>query len=301
MTATPTEAPDLRALVGPGNDDAVASFLEELEQQDAAIDAAGQQPEPAEEEPKLLAGKFKSQEELEKAYLEAQRFISQRGQKAPEAEPEAEAAPLSREEAVGHYGESIVTAAEAAGIDLGAWDKAVRAGKDTAEQRQKLAEQTGIPEQLIEQYEAAFRPQANNPGSPDSSTTTTAGLSATDVSELKQLVGGDQEFQRLSQWAAANMSQDELADYNDAVDSGNKAAVRLALRAMQARSAVGQQSGEPELIGGGRAARPEAFSSQQEALEAMRKTNSRGQRLYNADPKYRAWYEKTLARSNYAA
>lgn len=300
MTATPTEAPDLRALVGPGNDDAVASFLEELEQQDAAIDAAERQPEPVEDEPKLLAGKFKSQEELEKAYLEAQKLISQRGQKAPDAEPEAEATPLSRDEAVGHYGESIVTAAEEAGIDLGAWDKAVKAGKDTAEQRQKLAEKTGIPEQLIEQYETAFRPKTNNPGLPDDSTATNAGLSDTDVSELKQLVGGDQEFQRLSQWAVANMSQDELADYNDAVDSGNKAAVRLALRAMQARSAAGQKGSEPELIGGGRPARPEAFGSQQEALEAMRKTDANGKRLYNTDPKYRAWYEKTLARSSYA-
>jgi hypothetical protein len=70
---------------------------------------------------------------------------------------------------VGHYGESIVAAAEEAGIDLGAWDKAVKAGQDTAEQRQKLAEQTGIPTQLIEQYEAAFRPKANDPKLPDRS------------------------------------------------------------------------------------------------------------------------------------
>jgi hypothetical protein len=49
------------------------------------------------------------------------------------------------------------------------------------------------------------------------------------------------------------MAADELADYNAAVDSGNKAAVRLALRAMQARANVKPQ-GEPELIGGGKPA-----------------------------------------------
>jgi threonine aldolase len=43
----------------------------------------------------------------------------------------------------------------------------------------------------------------------------------------------------------------------------------------------------------------DAFKSQAEMLEAMRKTNSKGQRLYNTDPKYQKWFEQTLARSNY--
>lgn len=281
-------------MVGPGNDDAVAQFLEELEQQDAPIADAEQQQqdEPAAEDPgeQLLAGKFKSAADLEKAYKELERKLGQRGQ---QTEPEPQ--PLTREQAVGYYGESIVAAAEESGIDLGAWDQAVKAGGDTKEMREKLAAQTGIPAQLIEQYEAAFRPQANPPAIPDGS-----GLTDADVSELKGLVGGEQEFARLSQWAAANMAAEELADYNAAVDSGNKAAVRLALRAMQARSTTSATpAGEPELISGGRPARVEVFASQQEALEAMRKENSQGKRLYNTDPKYKAWFEKTLARSNF--
>lgn len=283
-------------MVGPGNDDAVAQFLEELEQQDAPIADAEQQQqdEPAAEDPgeQLLAGKFKSAADLEKAYKELERKLGQRGQ---QTEPEPEPQPLTREQAVGYYGESIVAAAEESGIDLGAWDQAVKAGGDTKEMREKLAAQTGIPAQLIEQYEAAFRPQANPPAIPDGS-----GLTDADVSELKGLVGGEQEFARLSQWAAANMAAEELADYNAAVDSGNKAAVRLALRAMQARSTTSATpAGEPELISGGRPARVEVFASQQEALEAMRKENSQGKRLYNTDPKYKAWFEKTLARSNF--
>lgn len=287
-------------MVGPGNDDAVAQFLEELEQQDASIaDAEQQQDEPAAEDPgeQLLAGKFKSAADLERAYKELERKLGQRADSAvkdsltPDPAPE----PLTREQAVGHYGESIVAAAEEAGIDLNAWDQTVKAGGDTKEMREKLAAQTGIPTQLIEQYEAAFRPQANPPASPDSS-----GLTDADVSELKALVGGEQEFQRLSQWAVANMAAEELADYNAAVDSGNKAAVRLALRAMQARSTTSATpAGEPELISGGRPARVEVFASQQEALEAMRKENGQGKRLYNTDPKYKAWFEKTLARSTF--
>ena len=290
MTTTPETREELQALVGPGQQDVFDQFLEEVEQQQAAIDAAEQQG--ADESEKLLAGKFKSTEDLEKAYLEAQKLISSRGQQQPEPEAPTK---LTREQAAQHYGDFIATAADEEGIDLAAWDSAVRQGQDTKELRDKLAAKTGIPVQLIEQYEQAYRPQQIA-----AAETTTTGLTDADVSELKALVGGEQEFERLSQWAVANMGADELADYNAAVDSGNKAAVRLALRAMKTRAATGQESGEPELIGGGKPTMAEVFETQQQAIEAMRKTNSKGQRLYNVDAKYKAWYEKTLARSTFA-
>lgn len=292
MTTTPQAHEDLQALVGPGQQDVFDQFLEEIQQQQAEIEAAERQQADDEPEEKLLAGKFKNAEELEKAYLEAQKLISSRGQK--EAEPEAPA-PLTREQAAEHYGEFIANAADEEGIDLGAWDAAVRQGQDTKELRDKLAAKTGIPVQLIEQYEQAYRPQAQ----PAPEASENGSLSDTDVAELKALVGGDEQFQKLSQWAANNLSADELGDYNAAVDSGNKQAVRLALRAMQARAATGGV-GEPELIGGGKPATAEVFESQHQAIEAMRKTNSKGQRLYNVDPKYKDWYEKTLARSTFA-
>ena len=298
MTATPTTEPtfDARSMVAPGQEAVLDEFFADLDQQNAAIQAAEQQEQAPEAEPKLLAGKFKSAEDLEKAYLEAQKLIGRRGQQQSEPEPEPQ--PLTREQMVEHYGEFIASAAEEEGLDLSAWDAAVRKGADTKELREKLSARTNIPVQLIEQYEAAFRPQANPPAVSDGST---QGLSDTDVAELKGMVGGEQEFNRLSQWAVANMSADELADYNTAVDSGNKAAVRLALRAMQARAATVEQQGEPELIGGGRPARVDVFSTQQEALAAYRKTDSKGRRLYDSDAKYRSWYEKALARSTFPA
>lgn len=300
MTATPT-AEQLKALVGPGQGDVFDQFMEDLSQQDAQIAAAeegqGQRSEPVEEEPgeQLLAGKFKSTQDLEKAYKELESKLGQRATDKDSLPVEPEPQPLSREQAVGFYGESIVTAAEEAGIDLGAWDQAVKRGDDTAELREKLAAQTGIPAQLIEQYEAAFRPQA----APAAEAT---GLSDADVAELKAMVGGDEQFQQLSEWAKGNLAPEELADYNAAVDSGNKAAVKAFLWGMQARTSApaGEgKKGEPKLISGGAPSSTDVFKSQAEAIEAMRKTNSKGQNLYRVDPKYRAWYEKTLARSTF--
>lgn len=292
---TPSE--QAAAMVGPGQESILGEFLQELEQRDAAEAPPAEGVPAAEEQPELLAGKFKTPADLEKAYKELERKLGQRATAEQSSIPEPTPEPLSREQAVGVYGESIVAAADEAGIDLGAWDQTVRAGGDTKELRDKLAAKTGIPAQLIEQYEAAFRPQANPPQTPDRST---EGLSDADVVELKGLVGGDQEFDRLSQWAKTNLSQDELADYNAVVDSGNKAAVRLALRAMQARASVKPQ-GEPELIGGGAPPRADVFKTQDEALEAMRKTDAKGRNLYRNDPDYRKWYEKALARSTFPA
>ena len=43
MTATPETREELQALVGPGQQDVFDQFLEEVQQQQAAIDAAEQQ------------------------------------------------------------------------------------------------------------------------------------------------------------------------------------------------------------------------------------------------------------------
>lgn len=225
--STTTEA--LQAMVGPGQQDVFDEFLAEIAEQDQQIDAAERTSiDDADatddgEQPKLLAGKFRSAEELEKAYLEAQKLIGQRGQQRGDEKAPPEPAPLSREQAIEHYGDSIVAAAEEAGIDLGAWDQAVRRGEDTAELRQKLSQQTGIPAQLIEQYEAAYRPQ------PKAADGGARGLTDADVVEIKAAVGGDEEFARLSQWAAANLQPAELSAYNQAVDAGNRQAVQAFL------------------------------------------------------------------------
>jgi hypothetical protein len=109
------------------------------------------------------------------------------------------------------------------------------------------------------------------------------------------MVGGDQQFQQLSQWAVSNLEPQELADYNAAVDSGNKAAARFALKQLQVRASSG---GEPKLISGGGAVKTDVFDSDQQAVDARSKRDANGRFLYETDPKYRQWYDKTLSRSN---
>ena len=269
----------------PAADGAVAPGQEELVSQLQAEQEAASQ---SEETQKIL-GKFNSAEELAKAYQQLERKLGQpRDQAAETAEPEAPVTPqeYNRETSVNDYGEFLSDKFEEAQLNpyemAAAWEQ----GQDVSSYVEKLTA-TGIPKQVIEQYLA--RPEAQAPAE--------GGLTDTDVAELKGMVGGDRQFQQLSQWAASNLNPQELADYNAAVDSGNKGAIRWALRTLQARSAdTGAR--EPELIGGGTASKTAVFESQAEVIEAMNKTNTRGQRLYEVDSAYRRKVEKMLAASD---
>ena len=299
MTETPTA--DLQNMIAPGQEGVVDQFLEELQQQSAAI-AEAETEQQAAEAPQLLAGKFKSPQELERAYQELQRKLGQRGQgPAAEESTEEPAGPgpeqYTPELGKQLYGDTVATAIEAAEINPLEMAQKVEAGEDVSAYVDALVEKGGLPREVVQTYLDGVKPQQAA-----ATNSQAAALSDADVTELKATVGGEEQFQQLSQWAIANFDQQELADYNAAVN-GSKAAARFALRQLQARASAtsGEGAKEPQLIGGGTPAKTDAFETQQQAIEAMRKTNSQGKRLYNSDPKYRSWYEKTLARSNFAA
>jgi len=293
-----TSTPDLQELLAPGQESIANEFLEELEQgqgqpsephplDHALAGMEGEQPE------QLLAGKFKSPQELEKAYLEAQKLISQRGQQLP-ADGPADPTPEQYTPELGKqlYGDTVSSAIEAAEINPLEMAEKVYAGQDVSSYVDALVEKGGLPRDLVQTYLDGVRPAAAAPAAAPAGQ-----LSEADVAEIKAAVGGDQEFARISQWAVGNLGPQDLADYNAAVDSGNKEAARFALRAMKSMAQGGTAS-EPQLIGGGTAARSDAFDSSQQAIDALNKRNESGKRLYEVDPKYRAWYEKTMARSN---
>ena len=290
MTETST-SPALQDMVAPGQEDAIDQFLQELEEEQAQLGGAEEEPEAQSGEP-LLAGKFKSTEELERAYQELQRKLGQRGQEQG-GEQQAGPAPDQYTPELGKqlYGDTVAAAIEAAQVNPLEMAQKVYVGEDVSGYVDALVEKGGLPRDLVQTYLQGVAPKASAEGDP-------VGLTDADVAELRGMVGGDQQFQQLSQWAIANLPAEELADYNAAVDSGNKAVARFALRQLQARMAAGETKGEPKLIGGGGPARGDVFESDEQAVAARAKTGKDGKPLYETDPKYRAWFEKTLARSN---
>lgn len=284
----------LQGMVAPGQQDVFDEFLQEVDQQQTEIAAAEEGQAREGDGDQLLAGKFKSVEELEKAYQEAQRLISQRGQQPEPQQSEPELTPEQYTPEMGKqlYGDTVATAIEAAEINPLEMAQKVQAGEDVSSYVDALVNKGGLPRELVQTYLQGVAP-AKAPAPQEA-----AGFNEADIAELKAAVGGDQQFQELSQWAVANLDPQDLADYNAAVDSGNKAAARFALKQLKARATAGSQSAEPKLISGGAPPRGDVFTSDQQAVEARGKTGPGGRPLYDTDPKYREWFDKTLARSN---
>jgi hypothetical protein len=274
MTTTPqlTTPEGIEGMVAPGQENLLEEFAQEQE---------------AAKEPELLLGKFKSQDDLAKAYQELEKKL---GQPKPEADPEPSPAEgYSADQAVGIYGEGPVEALKEKGIDMADVMFKADQGQDISEHYDTLAETFGVTRQVVENYvsKAMGSAPAESPG-----------LTESDAAELKAMVGGDAAFGKLSQWAASNLEQGELAKYNAVVDSGNKDAIEWALKALQARVAAPDAVVEPKLYGGGEAPAVTQFQSQQQVLDAMNKRNSRGQRMYDVDEAYRDKVQKVLAVSD---
>lgn len=292
MDITSDVSPD--GLVAPGQEELAAEFLREQEAGELTPegDTGAQQ-----EEQELLLGKFRSQEELARAYQELERKLGRGEQIDDSGDEEVEIPEYSREESLKQYGELLTDKFEEAGVNPFEMAARFEAGEDLSGYVDKL-EGAGIPRPVIEQY-------LSN-AAEDQPAVESAALSEQEVQEFKAQVGGDEAFQELTDWAKQNLTEAELSSYNQVVDSGNRQAIYWALRSMAMQAAISKraskpatQAREPKLIGGSTPSDGMAFESMGQVLEAMQKRNSLGQVLYETDDAYRAKVDAMVARSDF--
>lgn len=202
---------------------------------------------------KLILGKFKDQSELEKAYTESQQKITELSTKPSAADAGA--------------AEQAKALALKAGIDMPALSKEyAEKGALSPETLKSLAEK-GVTQAHVDAYIGGLKAQA-------------AQLRST----LSEVAGGDDALKSVYDWAATNMSADEVAAYNATVESGNVLASKLSLAGIVARftAANGQ---EPALLKDTAAASAGGvapFKSNAQITEAMSDPR------YKSDPAYRA-------------
>ncbi len=241
-----------------------------------------------ESEQQLLAGKYKPVEELEKAYQEAQRKLSQRGQ-AEEPEAEAEEADDSEQEkpqagdAKEIYGEFIGSRLEEHDIDFSDMNaRWQQSGELTSDDYGKLNE-AGFSREMVDAYLSGLQYKAVQD----------TALTVKEITAIKQEYGGEKGYADMLQWAADNLSKEEIQGFNEIV-TGNStmSAVRMAVSGLYAKYTA--KSGvEPRLIGG-KAARDQGdrFESTAQLVEAMKDPR------YQSDPAYRRRIEARLSRSS---
>ena len=263
----------LEGLVGPGQENILEEFVQEQEA--------------AQNNDKIL-GKFNTQEDLAKAYTELEKRVGQQPQnETPEPPVEQTDDNYTAEAASELYGKEYVDALSEKGVDMADIMKRADSGEDISANYDTLAEVFNVPKAVVENYvNAAQQTQMPAPG-----------LTPEDGVEVRNAIGGDEAFAEVTQWVEKNVDKQTLENYNKIADT-NKEAALWALKFFQAQMKSPGSVVEPKLYGGGNVPSQTTYESKQQVLDAMNKTNSKGQRLYDVDEAYRDKVAKILLNSD---
>jgi len=220
----------------------------------------------------LLAGKYKSAEDLESAYIELQKKLGE-----PKEESSDETKETVSEETTEEPEKEESENKDSSILDT-LWEQ--RDNKDgfSEEILKELASTN--PGELAKEY-LRYR-QSNQPQS----------LTDENISQLMESAGGEEKYNQIVGWAKNNLSDQEQKMYDTVVDRGDPLACYFALQALMGRynDSVGTDgrmlTGKPPSSAG------DVFKSQAEMVKAMEDDR------YNDDPAYRQAVMEKLERSN---
>ena len=223
------------------------------------------------------AGKFKSAEDLEKAYLELQKKLGQKEDvSAPTNDDSApdDSAPDEEEEVQSPVSKRVDFLKEASD-EYYSNDNELK-----PETIQKLKEMPS--EELIEAY---LELQKNNP------VAKAQPLSDDAAKTIVDSVGGQDAYNDTLAWAADNLKPEEVAAYDNVVNSGNKDAIFFAVQALNQRykDSVGFEG--QQISGRAPKNTVKGFRSNAELANAISDPR------YRNDPAYRYDIEQKLAAS----
>ena len=215
----------------------------------------------------LLAGKYKNAEELEKGYLELQQKLNSKEEPAQE----------EQEEQAEEEGEVESTILDQL------WEEATsEKGEFTQETLDELGK---MNVEELAQMHLEYRNSVQNqqPEGKD--------FSEADIKELKGIVGGEQNYSNMIDWAQKSLNEQEVKMFDAVMERGDPLAAFFAVRSLAYayNDAVGYDGNMVQ----GKAPRQsnDQFRSQQEVVRAMADPR------YDEDPAYRRDIMEKLERS----
>ena len=211
---------------------------------------------------RMLAGKYKSVEELEKAYEHLQKKMGQ-GEESAEA-PAQEPAPS--------VDEAKEVAAEA-GIDYSALESEYQENGNLSEDTYKSLEERGIPKNMVDAYIAGQE-----------------AIVSTTINKMYDIVGGETQYNDMIQWAQESLSESEVAAFNSSLTSTE--ATEFAINGLYARYKAEQG---PNFIQGqqSRSSTSGGYNSKAEMMREMADPR------YGKDPAFRAEVQRRVALSSF--
>ena len=236
----------------------------------------GEQLEEAQES--MLAGKYKDAQELEKAYIALEKKMGEKsGQDSQEEssdEPQAEE--KSDKEPTDSDGDFTF-------LD----DFYDQASSDKGDIEQELLDKiSGMSTRDMAQQFLQWRADAETKYQP------IPDMSEQNVKELKGVVGGEQNYANMLQWAQSNLSKQEIDMFDSVMGRGDVASAFFAINSLAQRyqDKVGYDG--KMLTGTAPKGGTDTFRSQPELVQAMSDPR------YDNDPAYRMDVMEKLARSD---
>ena len=230
----------------------------------------------------LFAGKYKSAEELEKAYGELQKKLGEKGDEDSEEAGDSE--PVESEE---DSEETEVTSQPSAAAELitSASNEFNEKGELTAETIAKFSSMSS--KELVEAY---MQVQGQLPQA--SQEAEVADISTAVVNEVKNAAGGETAYNNMVQWAGENLEKSSIDAFDSIINSGSVDAIKLAVSGLKAQYENSNGYEGTMLTGKAPTNTKDVYRSQAELVAAM------SDRRYDNDPAYRQDVIAKLERSD---
>lgn len=259
-----------------------AALVDQALKDQAAAQANGDKPATAGlpsdggERPAWLDAKFKTPEDLAKAYTELSKKL---GEKSGEDKP--------TDDKSGDEKPAVDDREEARKV---AEDVSKKAGLDLAALSSKWAQNGSIDAADYEALEKAGYPKAQV----DTFIRAQEMVLEGRVKSVHDSVGGQDSYNAMIEWAGDNLSKDEVSAFNRAVNSDDMNSITLAVKGLKARFDA-EGGYEPSVQVKGGTGKPTGSSVYRSVAELDK--DMADPRYWN-DPAYRADVERKLSRSD---
>ena len=256
----------------------------------------------------LLAGKYKTAEELEKAYGELERKLGEKGNQDSETTNETEVqesnevsqkeketsedtqdfyledGKVNYDSVNREYGEQLGEIFKNSEVDPWAISRYFHDNNGTiTEDMYGQLESAGLARQTIDAYLDGRRAESGYANED---------LTARQIDSVRNSVGGKAEYDKIVGWAGQNLSKDEIQSFDELIGTGNVGAIQLAVSGLKAQYQEANGYEGRMLSGKAPQSSSDTFRSQQELVAAMSDPR------YDEDPAYRQDIIEKLERSD---
>ena len=186
------------------------------------------------------------------------------------------------------YGEQVSNIFKANEIDPFAMNEHFQANDGTlTDDMYQTLDKAGLSRSLVDSYLQGVRQQV---GMEQKEVQEAPALTDSEINEVQNIAGGQEGYQQLMDWATDNLSDSDAQNFDEVIETGNKAAVTFAIKALmgQYEDAVGRDS----TIVTGKTSKAETYRSMAEVVRDMNNP------LYDNDESYRDDVRRKLEASN---